>query len=490
MPSHHIAVDIGAGSGRAFVGWLDDGKIHTREIHRFSTSDMLLHDKRVLNSFRFYEEVVRALAIYAKEYGPELRSIGADSFSSDFTILDGWGRPIYPIRSYRDDTLVSVEPFIEERYGSYRLYQRNGNHSMPNDTLQQMIRLRREDDPALDNPHGILFVADLMNFLLGGRLANEHSMVSYSRLWNRNEEAWDAEVMDTFGIPSGITTEVVHAGDMLGTLRDGLVRETKTGAGAEIICACSHDTSSAALSIPDPGDDWAFISSGSWSLVGTETAAPVYAEKAWKHNFSNSTMPLRTNMFKKNVTGMWLMQQCKKAWGKYTDEEMVRMAGDHPDVDLYIDVDRRELYAPADMPRAIADVVEKTCGKTVDPSDCGLLVRICLQSIAMKYRYYIELLGELSGKDLRKIYIIGGGSKIRLLNEMTASITNLPVRTGVYEGSVTGNLLLQMYGSGELASKEKMRGVVMNTFPVDEFLPENHGEWNRKYERYREMVGF
>lgn len=485
----HLAIDIGAASGRAFVGWLDDGRLQSREIHRFVTGDVFLVDKRFRNIFRFYEEILEALRLYGEREGRGLRSLGVDSFGCDFTLLNRNGEIARLIPSYRDSRMESVEQIVDQTYGSYRLYQRNGNHSLPSDTLQQLIRLRRAGDPALDDPGALLFVAEAFHYMLGGRIANEYSQAGYSRFYNVHDQDWDDEVMRAFGLPAALKTEVVFCGDVVGTLRQELAAEAGLDTGTEIICPCCHDTSSAALAVPDPGDDWIFISSGSWSLLGTETAAPICGEQAWRHNFSNSGMPVGTsNMFKKNITGMWLIQEAKRCWKRYGEAEMIGLAEDAPDNDWYIDVNSMEFYSPADMPLAVAARVRNDFRADVGRDDVGPIVRVCLHSLALKYRYYLDLLREITGKTINKIYILGGGSRNTLLNQMTANATGLPVYTGVYEGSVTGNLLLQMYGSGRLSSKAAMRRIVIDSFPQTEWSPREVGHWERKYQRYREAM--
>lgn len=485
----HLAVDVGAASGRAFIGWLDGGRLRSREIHRFITGDMFLVDKRVRNIFRFYEEILRALSLYGEREGRELRSIGVDSFGCDFTLLNRNGEIARLIPSYRDSKLESIEPVVDRTYGSYRLYRRNGNHSLPSDTLQQLIRLRRAGDPALDDTGPLLFVAEAFHYMLGGRVANEYSQASYSRFYNVHEQKWDDEVLRAFDLPAALKTEVVFCGDVAGRLRPELAAEAGLAGETEIICPCCHDTSSAALAVPDHGDDWIFISSGSWSLLGTETVAPICGELAWRHNFSNSGMPLgTTNMFKKNITGMWLMQEAKRCWKTFGDEEMVRLAEEAGDNEWYIDVNSMEFYSPTDMPGAVAKRVEQDFAAGIDRDDVGPIVRICLHSLALKYRYYLDLLRKLTGKAINKIYILGGGSRNALLNQMAADATGLPVYTGIYEGSVAGNLLLQMYGSGLLSSKAAMRQVVMDTFPLTEWLPREPELWERKYRSYLDAM--
>lgn len=488
MPKYHLAVDIGASSGRAFVGWLENDCLRSRELHRFQAQDMFFLDRRVRNIFRYYEEIVASLGRFRNEYGCDLASIGVDSYSCDFTILNRWGQPVFLTRSYRDPRLKHMGGAIEREYGGYRLYRRNGNHAIPSDTLQQLLRMRDERDPALDDPHGIMFMADTYHYLLGAGRYAEHSNASYSRIFNRHDNDWDDEVFDAFGLPKGLKTEVVYAGDVIGKIRPDIAADAGIRHGVDIITPCGHDTSCAALSIPDLGDDWAFISSGSWSLIGTETRAPILTEEAWRHNFCNSTMPLRVNMFQKGITGMWFMQQCRKAWGRHSDADIVARAEDEPDLDCFIDVNSMKFYAPPDMPRAVAGTVAADYGMVVDPDDYGQIARICLVSLAMKYRYYLELIREMTGKEIHKIYIVGGGAKNRLLNQLTASICGVPVCTAVTEGSATGNLLLQMYGSGEFSSRQDMRSALRRSFPATVYEPKSVRYWEEKYRLYRDRV--
>lgn len=481
----HLAIDIGSESGRAIVGYIENGKLHTEEIHRFRTQFMQVGDRSLRNVYRYHEEILESLRLYAEKFGPSLASVGVDAWGGDFVLLGRKGDVLRLPESYRSNALASdAASVVEEKFGAWNVYRRNGNQRMPTDTLHQLIRLRASGDPSLDDPRALLFVADLFHYFLGAEACCEHSLASYCRFYNAASGSWDEEIMRAFDIPLSIRTKIVRAGDTIGRVNAKILEQAGLDEGIKIVAPCSHDTSCAALSVPDAGDDWAFISSGTWSLMGVETQAPVINEVAFQSNFSNSTMPLMTNMFKKNITGTWIIQQCCKAWSCYTYEEIVAFAEAAPDRDLFIDIDATDFYAPDDMPSAISAFVMHNFGQHVAPDEVGAIARIVFQSMALKYRFYLERLLEASGRNISKIYILGGGSKNRLINRFTAEATGYPVHTGVYEASSVGNLLLQAYGCGELKDKAQMRQVVRDSFLMNEFAPAQTADWNKKYAVY------
>ena len=487
--NRHIAIDIGSESGRAIVGYLKDEKLYSEEIHRFRTQFMQVRNRGMRNFYRYHEEILHSLSVYREKYGPKLSSIGVDAWGMDFVILDRGGNVLKMPAFYREATRTSdVNDIIEKKFGIRRLYERNGNQALPSDTLNQLIRLKRDDDPCLDNPHGLLFVSDLFHYFLGAMPCNEYSLASYGRLYNVLTQEWDAEVFNAFGFPMTLCKPVVHAGDTIGTVDPAIL----AGAGLEgevpIITPCGHDTASAAMAIPDTGDDWAFISSGTWSLMGFETPGPIINELAIEYNLSNDGLAMGVNLFKKNITGTWLIQQCKDVWGKYSYDQLTDLAEAAKDEDLFIDVNADDFYMPKNMPEAIARAVARDFGCEVDPSDAGRIARIIFQSMALKYRYYLDILLRAADKTISKMYITGGGSRNRVINQCTANAIGNPVYTGVYEGTSVGNLLLQAYGSGEIKDKQELRQIVKNSFPQNEFLPADKAKWDEKYAIFMEKA--
>lgn len=482
----HLAVDIGSESGRVYVGYLQDGKIYTEEIHRFPTQFMQVHGKSVRNIYRYHEEIQRAMKLYVQKYGDRLESIGVDSWGSDFVLLDREGNISRLPASYRAVSVSSdAAEMIDRDMGLEAVYMRTGNQAMPTDTLSQLVRLVRDKDSALGAADGILFMGDAYHYMLGAPACCEHSLAGYSRFYNNHENCWDREIMERLGIPERLCVPVVYAGDVIGMVDRAILKETGLSGEVKIIAPCTHDTACAAFAVPDMKDDWVFISSGTWSLLGTPTQMPVINELSYRYNLSNSSMPLRVNMLKKNIQGMWIIQQCRRAWGeKESYETLVRLAEGETENHVYIDVDREEFYAPENMAKTVADAVYRDFGIRINWEDRGKISRICYESLALKYRYYCDKILSAADKKISGIYILGGGSKNRLLNQFTANATGYPVYTGVTEGSCIGNVLIQAYGSGEIRGRNEMRQVVCNTFEKEKYCPKDTGIWNAKYDAF------
>lgn len=486
----HLAVDIGSESGRVFVGYIQDGKVYTEEIHRFRTQFMQLRDKSVRNIYRYHEEILYALKLYAEKYGDTLESIGVDSWGSDFVLLDREGNISRIPASYRE-TSVSQDAaeIIERKMGLREVYLHTGNQAMPTDTLSQIVRLIRDKDPSMDEPHGILFMGDVYQYMLGAKACCEHSLAGYSRMYDNRNNCWDDEILNRFDIPYTIKTPVVYAGEVIGTVDSKILEQAGIRGEVKIVTPCTHDTSCAALAVPDMGEDWIFISSGTWSLIGTETSGPIINETSFAHNLSNSTMPLKTNMLKKNIQGMWVIQQCRQAWGNSCSYgEIVEQAKKVNDNNWYIDVDMEDFYAPDNMAKSVANAVKRDFGADLDWKDIPTISRICFESLALKYRYYSDKLLTAADKKISKIYILGGGSYNHLVNQFTADATGYPVYTGVYEGSNIANILLQAYGCGEIENKEAMRRIICNTFKTEIYTPADTDLWNHKYSIFENKI--
>ena len=487
MRKLHLAIDMGSESGRAIVGWLEDGKLRTESFYRFRTQFMQIRDRSVRDLYRIHEEIMEALKLYAKQYGPKLDSISVDAFGGDFVILNRDGNLNHLPESCRSHSSGDeVRRYVEEHYGARRLYMRNGNQQLPMDVLHTLIRMKLSNDPALDDPHGMLWVADTMHYLLGGRPCCERSMPTFARFYNVREDKWDDEVLDAFGLPRGICSEVVEPATVTGQIDPEILRICGLEGPVPIISACTHDTACALISVPDNNRDWVFISCGTWALMGIETDQPVISDFSFENNFSNSTIPFGDNMFKRNVTGTWIIQQCREKWGDIPYDEIVNLAEQAEDTDFSIDINSVDFFAPKDMLSAVTGAVERDFGVKIDRNDVGTISRIVFESMVLKYRMYIENLLKAADRKISKIYMLGGGSKNRLLNQYTANACGYPVYAGVYEASSTGNLLLQMVGSGELADKKQMREVSAATFPQTVFEPRNREAWDRKFAVYME----
>ena len=485
----HLAIDMGSESGRAVVGSLENGALKTDPIYRFRTQFTRIHGRDYRNLYRFNEEIHHALALYAQKYGPHLDSISVCSWGGDFSVLNRDGNLNHLPPSYRGmNTQVNTRPIIERTFGERALYERNGNQRMPSDPLSVLLRMKLEGDPSLDDARGMLFVADAMHYLLGAEACCERSMPTFSRLYDFRKDDWDSEVFERFGLPRGLCTRVVPPGTHIGQVDPVVVKAAGLKGPVPIVTCCTHDTVCALTAVPDNGRNWAFISCGTWALMGIETDAPVINDIGFENNFNNSSAPFGQNMFKRNMTGTWIIEQCKARWGRYSYDEIVDMAEAVEENDLSIDINSDDFYDPKDMPAAIAAALKRDFGADVDPNDVPVIAGVVYRSMALEFRRYLNALLRAAERKIDRIYMLGGGSRNRLLAQYTADACGYSVYTGVYEGSSVGNLLLQAYACKELPDKQAMRRVCANTFPQTVYEPRDTQLWDARYGTFAQRV--
>ncbi|MDR1128627.1 MAG: hypothetical protein LBL20_04875, partial [Treponema sp.] len=298
-------------------------------------------------------------------------------------------------------------------------------------------------------------------------------------------------ILDSFNIPADICPELCFAGDVIGVLSDDIADSTGVNRGVRIIAPAVHDTASAALAIPAKGDDFAYISSGTWSIFGTELDGPVLDRTALDLNISNSGGALGKSLFLKNVMGLWILQQCKRRWNRADPDldynTVMALAEKAPPFSAFIDPDAGDFFNPADMPEAVCAYLKKTGQGETDPDDIGAVGRIVYESLALKYRDVLERIKKAARKDIRVIHVVGGGSRDRLLNRFIASATALPVKAGPSEGTAMGNLLLQAYGCGDLSSIGQIREVVAATADISDYGPAGGDGWEDAYARFKAL---
>lgn len=487
---NHIAIDIGAASGRAIVGRLEDNKLVTEELHRFETGDVFLFGNRIRNLYRWYEEILHALKKYAASFSTTLSSIGVDSMGEDFVLLDQQGNLLKMPRAYRDvpndERIIQIE---EEKFGNESLYTICGNQTCQADSLRQLISLANETPSVIDRASGLLFFGDVFHYFLCGSRSVELSLASYGKLFNQKMQNWEPRIFRSFGIPQEVQPRIVRCGETLGTVYPEICRDVGLQNTPKVIAPCTHDTACAAFAVPDKGNDWLFISSGSWSIMGMETEAPIITKDGWRCNCSNSSMPLHSNMFKNLVAGMWVIQRCQAEWFGPSFEEIVKIAENIHDNQWYFDPDADALYNPQSMTQAIVDAIRHTYGVSLAPDAIGLIARASFESLALKYRFTMDNLFKISKRTAMRIYILGGGSRNHLLNQLTANACGLPVYTGIAEASAVGNLLCQMAGCGEISSRDEAKNVLINTFPTTVYQPMERGLWKRKFEDFLRATG-
>lgn len=485
-----LGFDFGASSGRAMLGVFDGGKIEIEEIHRFSNDPVMLCGRFVWDIPRLVYEMKQALLKLSRT-GIHVDAIGIDTWGVDYGMLDKNGRLMGLPVHYRDDRTLGMREKVRELVPDEELFAHTGIAYNQFNTIYQLYAMKLEGDPVLDGAVDMLFMPDLLAYFLTGKKGTEYTMASTSQMLNPYTRDWDKPLLERLGIPTGFLGEVKLPGTVRGTLLPELAREC----GVEeipVIAVGGHDTASAVAAVPAQEKDFAYISSGTWSLLGAEIEKPLCAESVRLANYTNEGGVDGSIRLLKNIMGLWIIQECKREWDRRSDAvdfaELVEMAMSAPAFKAIIDVDDPCFLAPGDMPRRIQEYCEKT-GQSV-PKGRGEISRVIYESLALKYRWAVERLEEALDRPVKVLHIVGGGSKNALLNKFTAEAIKRPVVAGPGEGTVIGNLLMQAKALGAIADIPELRRIVEASFPTKTFAPETDGKaWDAAYEEYLKRFG-
>ncbi len=488
--NQYLAIDFGAESGRAVAGILEKKKLILDEVHRFPTGMMQTGEHLYWNVYRFYEEIITSIGLcnYKEQIKPE--SIGIDTWGVDFALLASDNTAIRIPYAYRDpQTTLGMNAFLSEKMDMQDIYNLTGISIQPFNTLFQLYSLKIKNDFALEHASKLLFLPDFLNYLLTGLMKSEFTFATTSQLLDPINRLWEPKLFKALGIDMSMMSNIINPGNIISEIHPFIARN----AGLDpfpVASVCSHDTASAIVAIPATGEDWAYISSGTWSLMGVENRRPVISKKSFEFNFSNEGGPQGTFNFLKNIMGLWLLQQCRRSWSKPGEEinynDLISMAELAKPFKTFIDPDYMGFYNPIDMPNEIDNYCLKTDQEA--PETIGEYVRTILEGLAFKYRYVLDQLNEISGKNIRKIHIIGGGAQNKLLCQFTSNLTGLPVIAGPIEGTAAGNILMQAMAMKHLNSLTEIRDVVRNSFETKVYKPEYTEQWNTAYVKFLEYL--
>jgi rhamnulokinase len=495
--SHYLALDLGAESGRAILGTLAAGRLQLEELHRFANQPVRLPDGLYWDTFRLTHELREGLRVAGRTRGLKLDGVGVDTWGVDFGLVDERGELVANPRHYRDArnngmmerTFLEVGRAHGSDAGRAEIFHQTGLQFMQFNSLFQLNAIRLSGSKALDAADRLLFMPDLLSYYLCGVRKNELTIASTSQCWNPAEARWSTELLDELGLPRRIFGEVVAPGTRLGSLLDE-VRESAGLGETPVYATAAHDTASAVAAVPADGHEpWCYISSGTWSLMGVELDAPVINDRTLAMNFTNEVGVEGKIRFLKNIAGLWLVQECRRAWAleghEYSYNELTVMAAGAPAFASILDSDA--FLEPGSMPKRIAEFCRKT-GQAV-PETPGAYVRACLESLALRYRQVLELLESVTGTRLAVVHIVGGGSKNALLNRFVAEATGRTVVAGPGEATAAGNLLVQALGAGEVQGLAGLRAVVRESFELERFTVDGTpAEWDRAYAKYLRIV--
>lgn len=481
-----LGIDLGASSGRAMLGTLEGKKLTIREIHRFLNEPVTLCGRFVWDMPRLFREIKQALLKLSRS-GETVDAIGIDTWGVDFGLLDKNGHLLSLPVHYRDARTNGIPEKVRAIIPDEELFARTGIAFNSFNTLYQLYAMKEEGDPALESAQDLLFLPDLLAYFLTGKKGTEYTIASTSQLLDPFKRDWDRELMEKLGIPAHIFGEVKLPGTVRGTLLPEIAKECGV-AEIPVIAIGGHDTASAVAAVPAQEKDFAYISSGTWSLLGAEVQKPLCTEGVMKANYTNEGGVDGSIRLLKNIMGLWIIQECKREWDRRGSEtsfgELVELSMQAPAFKAILDVDDACFLAPGDMPARIQAYCAKS-GQPV-PEGKGEISRVIYESLALKYRWAIERLEEdMLKKPIEALHIVGGGSKNALLNRFTAEAIKRPVIAGPDEGTIIGNLLVQAQALGAISGIRELREVVENSFPTKTFLPETDGKaWDEAYQRY------
>jgi rhamnulokinase len=484
VTAHFLAFDLGAESGRAMLGTLDHGVLGVREIHRFANEPVRQNGSLRWNILDLWQEMRRALDLNG---GRRLESIGVDCWGVDYALIGEAGNLLENPYHYRDSRTNGVMEKVFERVGRDRIYAVTGIQFLPINTIYQLYAGCRTNPGVIEAARALATIPDLLNYWLAGKLVSEYTIATTTQMVDVRTRAWATELVDAIGLPSRLLQPLVEPGTHIGLLQSSV---SATLAGTPVVAPACHDTASAVAAVA-AGGHTAFLSSGTWSLLGTEVRAPIVNARALALNFTNEGGVCDTTRLLKNIAGLWLLQACRRHWQSQGDhmqyDGLVASAADERwSFRSLIDPDNPSFLNPISMPAAIAEYCRGT-GQP-EPDGPAAFTRAILESLAFKYRVVLESLEELTARRFDEIRVVGGGARNRLLTQWTANATGRTVTAGPMEATALGNIALQMMATGAVGSLAEARAVIERSFPVERFEPFAADRWDAEYRRFQQYV--
>jgi len=482
------AVDLGAQSGRVALGRFDGERLSVSEVHRFPNIPVRTRGTLQWDILRLYQDVLEGLRA-AGRAASRVDSIAVDSWAVDFGLLDRAGRLLGNPVHYRDARRAAAFDGVLARVPARELYERTGIQLLPINTVFELAAMASEHDPALAAADALLLVPDLLHYWLSGARTSELTNATTTQCFDPRAGRWDAELLARLEIPAGLMPEVVSPGTQLGALAADVAVETGLDSAA-VIAVGTHDTASAVAAIPFRQPGSAYVSAGTWSLVGLEVAEPVIDDRTFAANLTNEGGVAGTFRLLRNINGLWLLHECRRAWAlegrDYAFAELVGLAQDAAPLRSLVDPDDPALTEPGDMPRRVRELCART-GQP-EPEESGALARCILESLALKHAHAIQLLAAATGTAPAEVHVVGGGAQNEPLCRWTADAAGLPVLAGPEEATEIGNLLLQAMALGEIASLDEAREVVRASFQPAVYEPQDEPVWREARERFADLA--
>ncbi|MBW1931595.1 MAG: rhamnulokinase [Candidatus Helarchaeota archaeon] len=478
---NYLAFDFGAQSARAIHGKLEDKRLKISEIYRFATGGMKVGDTLRWNILQFFEETKRACKIFGENVEGEIGGLGVDSWGVDYVLLDEAGQLVSLPYHYRDKRTNNIYEEVFRIVPKEEIYRRTGIQFMQINSLFQLYSMIRAKDPDLRKAKKFLHIADFFHYLFTRKIACEYTLATTSQLYDFREQNWAFDLIEKLGIKSEIFPEIVPHSTVLGGMIPEIAREVKLR-DCPIIAPAAHDTGAAIAAVPATHSDFVYISSGTWSLLGAELEAPFVNDASLSSNFTNEGGVFGTIRFLKNISGLWILAECKRRWDQIkrcSYEDLNREALEAKPFQSFIDPDYSLFLNPDNMIKAIQQFCKMTHQRI--PNSRGEIVRCILESLALKYKYVYEKLRKILKRNFKTIHIIGGGSQNKLLSQFTANGIGIEVRTGPVEATAVGNILTQLASQSHNYKLFELRKIVINSFPIEKLAPQETTEWDEAY---------
>ncbi len=483
--SNFLAFDLGAESGRAVIGCFDGTRLELSTLHRFSNGPIRIFDSLYWDVLRLYGEMKQGLGLYRRHAGAVLDGIGLDTWGVDFALIGRNNTLLGNPHHYRDSRTEGMLHAAFERVPREEIFYQTGIQFMEINSLYQLLAMKLGQDPTLEQAEALLMIPDLFNYWFTGVRVCEFSDVTTTQFYDPQRGTWAYPLLEKLGLPTGMLQEIVSPGTVIGPLRPDFAEDTGLE-GTPVIAPACHDTGSAVAAVPAKGKGFAYISSGTWSLMGVEVARPVISQDSLAFNFTNEGGVCGTFRLLKNIMGLWLVQECRRTWAMEGAElsysDIVALASQAPAFGPLIEPDSHDFLRPGDMPSRIQEFCVRT-GQRL-PETRGEIIRCALESLALQYRWVLEKLEIMSGEPLRTIHIVGGGSQNQLLCQLAADATRRVVEAGPVEATAMGNILMQALARGRIASLDEAREVVRRSFEVTTYEPGAAAGWDDAYARF------
>ena len=485
---YYVACDLGAESGRVILGSIAEGKVQLEEVHRFPTGAIKIHGSLRWNILRIVEELMAGLRKVAAR-NLSVASLSVDSWGVDYAFFND-RQPLLGLPyQYRDARNEKTFSLALDQVGREKIFAETGIQLLTINTLYQLIADVQDNSDLLEIADQFLLIADYVNYLFSGIAAAEVSLASTSQLYNPVSGQWSDHLISEFGIPKKLFPRVVPSGTVLGPLTPEMSAETGLR-GIDVIATCSHDTGAAVAAVPAQGDQWAYLSSGTWSLIGVELPSAIVSDAACQHNFTNEAGFGGTTRFLKNIVGLWLLQESRRAWLRQGQDldyaEINRLAQQAEPFRSLINPNDPRFLSPDSMPAEIAASCRES-GQP-EPETPGQFARCILESLALLYNETLDTVEELTDRKISTLHIVGGGSQSALLNQLAASATGRTVLAGPVEATAVGNVLIQAIALGDLDSLSAMRDLVRDSFAIETYQPENADAWQQAQQRFAALT--